>query len=370
MAEMLKAIRSNDVRKVSKKLQKGYDVNKPINETSHTVQGKKQVSTIPICLAATHGLREIVELLLSYGANIHACNIDWSTPLHMATFHGHMEIIRCLVERRVNLNNSDQQGNTALHLAVIKNNYEAASLYVENNIDVDIRNNKGETALDIARALQYEHYVNLIEDKKRSEREQAYNKDEKRVQAKRVMSEITKRESLHRRMAEMKIQEVENALNDKESELRDVTDELKDLDETATMLTRQITQLEAKLRDVNQERVTKEKIKNNILEDMEELRKRKEQNNNEGETSSVTRSHSLKERSEYECPICFELPFAPKKVYQCANGHVYCSECKEKPNMTHCPQCRVPLDQNSAIRNIVYEDMISKKQQRRATTQL
>ena len=370
--EMLKAIRANDVRKVSKKLLKGFDVNKQITEPATTAGSKKQhVATIPVCLAATHGLREIVELLLSYGANIHAANQDWSTPLHMSTFHGHMEVVRCLLQRNVNLNVTDQQGNTVLHLATAKNYFEAVVLYLEHGIDFEIRNNKGETAVEIARALNHEHIVNLIEEKREVARNFIYNADEKRVQAKQLMTEFTEKERLHEKMENLKIKELEERLHQKERKVNEMNHELDELNEGASSIAQQIQDLEAQLREINQTRVSKDRLKNNLLEEIEEIKKEQQKNNNH----SVTRSRSLKhtgfytnnESAEYECPICFEMPFAPKKVYQCGNGHVYCSDCKEKPNMTHCPQCRVPLDQMSAIRNIIYEDMLVRKQARRAT---
>jgi len=364
--DMLKAIRANDIQKVQRKLLKGYDVNKQIQERNNN---KKEVATIPICLAATHGYCEIVDMLLTYGANIHACNWDWSTPLHMATYHGHMEIVRCLIKRNVNLNNSDQQGNTVLHLAALKNNFEAAVLFLEYQVDADIRNNKGETAIDIARALQYEHIISIIVDQKKMTREQAANEDKKRVQAKQLMIEFTEKERVHKQMEDMKIQELNDLLNEKESVVSKTSNELHELNQEATSISAQIIQLEANLREINQLRVTKERVKTNSMEDIEELKRRIHMDSG---GSSVTRSRSLKENglnesSEYECPICYELPFSPKKVYQCGNGHVYCSDCKEKPGMKHCPQCRIPLDQKSAIRNIVYEDMLSKKQTRRST---
>ena len=363
---MLKAIRANDIQKVQKKLLKGYDANKQIHEKNNN---KKDVATIPICLAATHGYCEIVDMLLTYGANIHACNWDWSTPLHMATYHGHMEVVRCLLRRNVNLNNSDQQGNTVLHLAALKNNYEAAVLYLEYQVDADIRNNKGETAMDIASALKYEHIVSIIVDQKQMTREQAANEDKKRIQAKQLMIEFTEKERVHKHLEDMKIQELKDLLNEKEGVVSKTSHELAELNQDANSISAQISQLEAKLREVNQLRVTKERVKSNSMEDIEELKKRIHM---EGDGSSVNRSRSLKEKSsnessDYECPICYELPFSPKKVYQCGNGHVYCSDCKEKPGMKHCPQCRIPLDQKSAIRNIVYEDMLSKRNARRST---
>ena len=33
---------------------------------------------------------------------------------------------------------------------------------------------------------------------------------------------------------------------------------------------------------------------------------------------------------ELACPICFEIPLPPKKIYQCSQGHTICDECLNK----------------------------------------
>merc|ERR1719282_1642845 len=55
-----------------------------------------------------------------------------------------------------------------------------------------------------------------------------------------------------------------------------------------------------------------------------------------------------------ECPVCLRVPRS-SPIYQCARGHVVCSECR--PNVTTCPQCRDPLGN---IRSLISEKMLEK----------
>ena len=50
-----------------------------------------------------------------------------------------------------------------------------------------------------------------------------------------------------------------------------------------------------------------------------------------------------------DCPVCLEPPLRPRKIFQCANGHIVCGGCRERmtrmTRMTRseCPTCRQPL---------------------------
>jgi len=55
-----------------------------------------------------------------------------------------------------------------------------------------------------------------------------------------------------------------------------------------------------------------------------------------------------------ECPVCLRVPRS-SPIYQCARGHVVCSECK--PNVSTCPQCRDVLGN---IRSLVSEKVLEK----------
>ena len=43
-----------------------------------------------------------------------------------------------------------------------------------------------------------------------------------------------------------------------------------------------------------------------------------------------------------DCPVCMTT-LASKRIYQCANGHHVCQECKRNPQLKVCPTCRQKL---------------------------
>jgi len=40
-----------------------------------------------------------------------------------------------------------------------------------------------------------------------------------------------------------------------------------------------------------------------------------------------------------ECPVCLEAMLPPKNIFNCANGHLVCSDCRE--NVERCPTCKL-----------------------------
>ena len=59
-------------------------------------------------------------------------------------------------------------------------------------------------------------------------------------------------------------------------------------------------------------------------------------------------------RSTYnllECPVCLELAWPPKKIFQCREGHIVCDTCKANPNLKTCPMCRISFSNNLTSRN-------------------
>ena len=158
MAELLKAIRNNDVTRVEKILKKGYakNINEPISE----VQEKVPIKTIPICLATVRGDVSVVKTLLHYGADVRACNKDWASPIHLATYKGFTEIVDLFMAQtrhRDNIKNTqDQAGDTPLHIAVKFSRVDIVDLLLTNNCNLSITNKAGLTALDVARDVRSE----------------------------------------------------------------------------------------------------------------------------------------------------------------------------------------------------------------------
>ena len=79
-------------------------------------------------------------------------------------------------------------------------------------------------------------------------------------------------------------------------------------------------------------------------------------------TSTYTYSFNSKaEFEEYLCPVCFELPIAPKEIYQCSQGHFLCNVCLKKIDKK-CPTCRENWENvpNLPARNRMAENLLQK----------
>jgi len=42
-----------------------------------------------------------------------------------------------------------------------------------------------------------------------------------------------------------------------------------------------------------------------------------------------------------DCPICFNEMRPPTRIAQCRTGHLICQECRDRPEVKHCPICRM-----------------------------
>lgn len=62
-------------------------------------------------------------------------------------------------------------------------------------------------------------------------------------------------------------------------------------------------------------------------------------------------------RNLLECPVCLELAWPPRRIYQCREGHIICEVCKANPALKVCPMCRIPLANNLTSRNRQLEEL-------------
>ncbi|CAH8624964.1 unnamed protein product [Heterobilharzia americana] len=72
----------------------------------------------PLYVATYHGRSEIVDLLLSAGANVNATDKNGKTPLYVAVLHGHLALARKLLDAGASVNRVDHEGLGPLHMAV------------------------------------------------------------------------------------------------------------------------------------------------------------------------------------------------------------------------------------------------------------
>ena len=111
----------------------------------------------PLHVAAGYGNREVVELLLSYGASLEAKNFLGETPLHMAAGHGDLEMVRSLLAHGAFLEARDAGGQTPLQksltpLIAERRNVETFEFLASQGANPFTRNDEGMTLLHSAAA--------------------------------------------------------------------------------------------------------------------------------------------------------------------------------------------------------------------------
>ena len=105
--------------------------------------------------AATNGHTEVVELLLAAGADVHADN---DQALRMAAANGHTEVVKLLLKAGANLHAGD---NYALRFAAEYGHTEIVKLLLEAGADVHAQDNY---ALRFAAEYGYTEIVNLLKE--------------------------------------------------------------------------------------------------------------------------------------------------------------------------------------------------------------
>jgi ankyrin repeat protein len=90
----------------------------------------------PLHSAAYTGKLNIVQLLISRGADVNATTSTGSTPLHGATLYNHEAIVRLLVANGGNVNASNQGGYTPITNAVSSGNLSTIKFLVESGASI------------------------------------------------------------------------------------------------------------------------------------------------------------------------------------------------------------------------------------------
>ena len=108
-------------------------------------------SVLYIALSYAEKDKNIVELLLDFGADVRAKNVDNKTPLHCAIAFGNTVeqkgLFKLLLDYGSEINARDKEGNTPLHVAAREGDFVAAEVFLEYEADVNSVNQEGQTAL-------------------------------------------------------------------------------------------------------------------------------------------------------------------------------------------------------------------------------
>lgn len=101
--------------------------------------------------AAANGKKDIVELLLTRGAQADARDQNKRTPLIIAADKGQTKIAALLLEHGAQIDAAEQGGDTALMRAAQQGYTKIVELLLEKGADTSIKNSRGQTALTLGK---------------------------------------------------------------------------------------------------------------------------------------------------------------------------------------------------------------------------
>ncbi|KAJ5355898.1 hypothetical protein N7517_010507 [Penicillium concentricum] len=133
------AVKANQLQVVQNLLSKGADAN------SQNTEGQTALMA-----AVSFGHEPITRLLLEYGANINTRAMKGETALAIAAARGYDRLVRILVASGASLDAGKGTGKTALSQASTYGQDRIVELLLDCGADIDAVNNTGETALALA----------------------------------------------------------------------------------------------------------------------------------------------------------------------------------------------------------------------------
>ena len=102
-------------------------------------------------LAALHGQRRVVQLLLRERAEVDSRNAQGETPIHISSKNGHAQAVCALLASGAVVDQTDKRGRTALHhCCATHGGKDVADALMEVKADVNLGDNEGNTPLHLA----------------------------------------------------------------------------------------------------------------------------------------------------------------------------------------------------------------------------
>ncbi|MDX1563338.1 MAG: ankyrin repeat domain-containing protein, partial [Gammaproteobacteria bacterium] len=155
-------------------LERGANPNMQLFFRPANVRGSTNTrGSTPLIRAATNNDREMIDLLLEYGADPTIYMADWQTPIHAvlagrASERDALELIELFYEAGTDVNvmalvnhREEIRGGTALHYAVRKRYQDVIRQLAEYGIDLDARDQDGLTALDYTQSRGFMPFMAL-----------------------------------------------------------------------------------------------------------------------------------------------------------------------------------------------------------------
>lgn len=107
--------------------------------------------------------KQIIKILLDYGANINVTDKEGITPIYCAASNGFTEIVKELVKYNANVNIANVNYETPLYIAVKNGKTEVVDILLQNGADQSIETVNGETPMSIALSQNLKDIIELLQ---------------------------------------------------------------------------------------------------------------------------------------------------------------------------------------------------------------
>ena len=133
-----------------------------LQDDPESVNTKNIYGLAPLHFAALYGHKDVVELLIMNGADIHMKLNDGTTPLHLAVGNGYADVARICIANGADIHSLTRTGDTPLHHAAFGGDKASTELLLKNSAEIDVRNKEGRTPLYIAATRGNREVVDLL----------------------------------------------------------------------------------------------------------------------------------------------------------------------------------------------------------------
>ena len=161
---------------------KDEEMVKVLLEQGASIDKADEDGATPLFMAAYMGHKEVVKILLERGSQVNLCMKDNCSPLYIACKEGYKNIVRMLIDRdgidkHIKIISDKYEyeiGTDALTIAIIEGNENIVKILIESGIELNYQLEEGKYAgkrpLDIAKEVNNEAIIKMIEDKERDSR--------------------------------------------------------------------------------------------------------------------------------------------------------------------------------------------------------
>jgi general secretion pathway protein A len=151
---LIEAASQGDIEKGERLLREGGIIPDMVDDRGWTA----------LMMAALRGHHSMVQLMLTYGADVNMRNSTGGTALMMAAIQGRNDILQLLLDNGAQVNIQDAKGWTALMYAARNGHTPTVQILLSSGAEINLKNTEGQTALAYATAKGHQETARVLQD--------------------------------------------------------------------------------------------------------------------------------------------------------------------------------------------------------------